>query len=167
MNIHICSSIQGIDGEWQEWGDWSECDPSCNCGNKFRARECRDPVNGGKDCVGESTETEPCSPGCCSTTVSRIRTLESPFLPSCQNDTTIGKQGSFSRLALIFVLRKQQCQFHRLLRQRVHVPQRIGDRQLLPREQHVGAGRLWAWCQLCGNLLSSGSCSLSIGELFR
>ena len=26
-----------VDGEWQEWGQWSHCDPSCSCGKKIRA----------------------------------------------------------------------------------------------------------------------------------
>ena len=80
----------GIDGEWQEWGEWSHCDPSWSCGRKIRARACSTPLLGGNDCVGDPTETAPCSAdtGCCSSTVSRIRTLESPYQPSCQNTTS-------------------------------------------------------------------------------
>ena len=83
----------GIDGEWQEWGEWSHCDPSCSCAKKFRYRACTTaPLFGGNDCVGDPTETAPCSDsGCCSSTVSRIRTLDSLYHPSCQNTTSLGK----------------------------------------------------------------------------
>ena len=93
--IYICIATHvllnsGIDGEWLEWGEWSHCDPSCSCGQKFRARECKDPLFGGNDCVGDSTEMEACSSGCCANTVSRIRSVESPYQPSCPNTTSPG-----------------------------------------------------------------------------
>ena len=50
-----------VDGEWQEWGQWSDCDPSCSCGKKIRARACTAPLFGGNDCIGDPTETAPCS----------------------------------------------------------------------------------------------------------
>ena len=80
-------SYPGVDGEWQEWGEWSHCDPSCSCARKFRYRACTAPLFGGNDCVGDPTETAPCSDaGCCSSTVSRIRTSES----FCENTTSPG-----------------------------------------------------------------------------
>ena len=66
-----------VDGEWQEWGQWSHCDPSCSCGKKIRARACTAPLFGGSDCVGDPTETAPCS--------------ESSYQPSCQNTISSGK----------------------------------------------------------------------------
>ena len=88
--------MKGIDGQWQEWGDWSDCDPSCSCGNKLRARSCTSSTIGGKECVGNSTDMAPCSPGCCTSSVSRIRTPESDYQPSCQNVTTPGNTNSTS-----------------------------------------------------------------------
>ena len=49
-----------IDGQWQQWGGWSHCDPSCSAGRKIRARACTAPLFGGKDCVGNKTETAEC-----------------------------------------------------------------------------------------------------------
>ena len=72
-----CSHCVGIDGEWQEWGEWSHCDPSCLCARKSRSRTCTVPLFGGNHCVGDPTETDPCS--------------ESPYQPSCQNTTSLGK----------------------------------------------------------------------------
>ena len=94
-------SYPGIDGEWQVWGEWSHCDPSCSCGKKFRYRACTAPSFGGNDCIGDPTETAPCSPGCCTSTVSRIRTSESAYQPSCQNVTSPGWFGSLTRLVLM------------------------------------------------------------------
>ena len=71
-----CSHCVGIDGEWQEWGEWSHCDPSCLCARKSRSRACTVPLFGGNHCVGDPTETEPCS--------------ESPYQSSCQNTTSPG-----------------------------------------------------------------------------
>ena len=66
-----------VDGEWQEWGQWSDCDPSCSCGKKIRARACTAPLFGGNDCIGDPTETAPCS--------------VSSYQPSCQNTNSSGK----------------------------------------------------------------------------
>lgn len=47
-----------VDGGWSAYSEWS----SCVDGHKTRTRTCTNPVpsNGGKDCVGASSEIEPC-----------------------------------------------------------------------------------------------------------
>ena len=71
--------IPGFAGEWHEWSAWSHCDPSCSCARKFRSRECNDPLLGGEDCVGNRTETAPCS--------------EAPYQPSCESNASPGQFG--------------------------------------------------------------------------
>ena len=56
ISLIILSAVAGV---WQEWGQWSECDPSCSCGKKMRARACTTPTAAA--CSGEPTETAPCS----------------------------------------------------------------------------------------------------------
>ena len=111
IKLNTIHSYQGIEGKWQEWGQWSYCDPSCSCGKKFRVRACTAPLLGGNYCVGDPTETAPCSAAsCCSSTVSRIRTLESPYQPStCQNTTSPGQFEYF--VCFDDCLRKHKCQF--------------------------------------------------------
>ena len=55
-------SFPGVDGEWQEWGEWSHCTASCGQGLKIRARACSEPEFGGNyECPGNGTEVEGCS----------------------------------------------------------------------------------------------------------
>ncbi|KAK2178923.1 hypothetical protein NP493_523g00004 [Ridgeia piscesae] len=65
---HTCKCIvlpKGpvIDGQWSEWDSWSSCSVTCDGGQQQRDRQCDDPApeNGGKDCVGISTERRACS----------------------------------------------------------------------------------------------------------
>ena len=111
--LYIFIQIHGVNafqGEWQEWGAWSQCDPSCSCGKRIRARACTASsfFGSNNNCVGESTETAPCSDadeaGCCSNTVSRIRTSSSPFYQtSCQNGTSPGWFRALIRLVLTMI----------------------------------------------------------------
>ncbi|XP_013378635.1 SCO-spondin [Lingula anatina] len=56
-----------IDGNWAEWGDWSDCDATCGGGTQSRSRTCTNPPpsNNGADCVGPSSETRTCNPDAC------------------------------------------------------------------------------------------------------
>ncbi|GAX24861.1 semaphorin 5 [Fistulifera solaris] len=56
-----CISV--VDGNWSEWGDWSEC---CY-GVQSRNRTCDNPLPaaGGEDCQGEALEQTTCTPDTC------------------------------------------------------------------------------------------------------
>jgi len=74
-----CSDLtptsSGIDGEWQEWGEWSQCTASCGQGLKIRARACSQPASGGNEqCSGDSTEVENCSSAECPVMTTRTTT---------------------------------------------------------------------------------------------
>ena len=89
----LMALVKCSQGEWQEWGDWSECDPSCSCATKIRARACSstNSSSGENTCLGESTETAPCAPGCCGNDALRIRTSEPPYNPSCPTAISPGR----------------------------------------------------------------------------
>ena len=55
-----------VDGSWGPWRT-GQCSVTCGVGSVVRTRECNNPlpVNGGKDCVGPSSEVQPCNEGCC------------------------------------------------------------------------------------------------------
>jgi len=50
-------------GNWSEWGNWSECSRETWAGLRNRSRTCtsRVPRRGGRTCVGDSIQYEPCS----------------------------------------------------------------------------------------------------------
>ncbi|XP_078378520.1 semaphorin-5A-like [Oculina patagonica] len=52
-------------GNWSFWGTWSECSAEAWAGVRNRTRTCTHPVpkRGGRPCVGESVQYEPCSLG--------------------------------------------------------------------------------------------------------
>ncbi|XP_063695312.1 deleted in malignant brain tumors 1 protein-like [Bolinopsis microptera] len=52
-----------FDGGYTDFGEWSECSVSCGEGAQTRTRTCTDPApsNGGADCVGEASQTQPCT----------------------------------------------------------------------------------------------------------
>merc|ERR1719232_365767 len=66
-----------VDGGWSEFGDWSECSESVECGGGFqtRTRKCNSPapVGSGADCEGEDIQSqlcnaEPCPDSCADAT---------------------------------------------------------------------------------------------------
>ncbi|XP_078611401.1 uncharacterized protein LOC144881901 isoform X2 [Branchiostoma floridae x Branchiostoma japonicum] len=62
-----------VDGQWSEWGPWSDCSVGCGRGSNVRRRNCSDPAprNGGWRCAGkpveikECTQNKKCSSGNC------------------------------------------------------------------------------------------------------
>ncbi|KAL3870937.1 hypothetical protein ACJMK2_038965 [Sinanodonta woodiana] len=60
---HYCGLCSIVDGRWSEWTEWSDCSVTCDNGTTTRTRDCSNPspAHGGKDCVGNSTETFHCS----------------------------------------------------------------------------------------------------------
>ena len=51
---YFLNSTGSRDGEWSEWGGWSECSKTCGGGVQYRERNCSNPApaNGGKECEG-------------------------------------------------------------------------------------------------------------------
>ena len=56
-----------VDGGWSNFGDWSSCSVPCGDGTQTRTRSCNNPTpaDGGADCVGEDSESQPCNMGEC------------------------------------------------------------------------------------------------------
>lgn len=54
-----------IDGRWTHWSGWSVCSVDCGVGSTTRTRECSNPqpMYGGLDCKGPSSEEEVCDTG--------------------------------------------------------------------------------------------------------
>ena len=52
-------------GNWSVWGPWTECSAEAWAGVRHRTRTCTDPAprRGGRPCVGQSVQYEPCSLG--------------------------------------------------------------------------------------------------------
>ncbi|WAR18811.1 HMCN1-like protein [Mya arenaria] len=56
-----------VEGGYTVWSDWDACSVTCDDGTQSRSRTCTnpEPQYGGLDCVGDSTETQPCTDGPC------------------------------------------------------------------------------------------------------
>lgn len=57
-----------VDGGWSEFGEWSACSAECGGGTHMRSKTCTNPSseNGGKECEGDSEETDICNSQPCS-----------------------------------------------------------------------------------------------------
>ncbi len=53
-----------VDGVWEEWTSWGDCDATCGNGNRWRFRTCVPPKYGGLDCNGPSNSSQPCFIDC-------------------------------------------------------------------------------------------------------
>ena len=75
---------------WQEWGQWSQCLPSCGQGSKVRTRTCSVPaVEGVAQCPGNPTQDKYCSSDYCS---GELRTTTFKGLKS-MNEYSFGPNG--------------------------------------------------------------------------
>ncbi|PVD21525.1 hypothetical protein C0Q70_17323 [Pomacea canaliculata] len=56
-----------VHGRYSDWGAWGDCSVTCGLGVHYRTRACDSPrpANGGRDCVGERTESASCQPRLC------------------------------------------------------------------------------------------------------
>ena len=65
MVIYIVDTLT-VDGSWGPWRI-GKCSVTHGFGTLVRTRECNNPspATGGKDCVGPSSEVQPCNEGCC------------------------------------------------------------------------------------------------------
>ncbi|XP_057304151.1 uncharacterized protein LOC130641387 isoform X2 [Hydractinia symbiolongicarpus] len=56
-----------IDCGWTNWTDWSQCSTTCGEGISERSRSPTNPAagHGGKNCTGESKQTQQCNGPCC------------------------------------------------------------------------------------------------------
>jgi Thrombospondin type 1 domain. len=68
--VHLQSCKVSPCPSWAKWGSWSACSATCgNRATRIRSRNCV--VNGvnrpTKDCIGASTQTQPCKVGLCPT----------------------------------------------------------------------------------------------------
>ena len=63
LNVFVQHYNNSVDGKWSEYGAWSDCSAECGTGKQARTRTCTNPApaHGGKDCVGEATETQDCN----------------------------------------------------------------------------------------------------------
>ena len=50
-----------LDGYFEEWSTWSNCDRQCDGGLKKRKRFCHEPKNGGKSCSGTYVQVVSCN----------------------------------------------------------------------------------------------------------
>ena len=62
LTTHVSSAVDGV---WDEWTAWGQCDVTCGPGEETRNRTCVEPLYGGADCDGDSTETRACDAGAC------------------------------------------------------------------------------------------------------
>ena len=64
---YFSKSFYTVDGNWEQWGQWSTCSQTCNGGTQERKRECNDPSseNGETNCYGDDLEIITCNPESC------------------------------------------------------------------------------------------------------
>jgi len=49
-----------VDGKLSDWSAWDTCSVTCGNGTHSRRRDCIPPRHGGRPCVGDTVETQPC-----------------------------------------------------------------------------------------------------------
>ncbi|XP_052237030.1 coadhesin-like isoform X4 [Dreissena polymorpha] len=63
----FCGLCQLVDGNWAEWGTWTQCSVTCANGTQERSRTCSNPPpsNGGLNCSGPAVDTKLCTKQLC------------------------------------------------------------------------------------------------------
>ena len=56
--LNVCCAV---DGEWSDWGQWSECSAECGGGIQRRHRTCQHPQFGGDGCHGDASQVKKCN----------------------------------------------------------------------------------------------------------
>lgn len=58
-----CGHSCPTDGDWSDFGNWSDCSAACGGGSQKRTRSCSNPTpaNGGSNCVGDAEESKECN----------------------------------------------------------------------------------------------------------
>lgn len=54
-----------VDGVWQPWSEWEECNVTCGGGSHSRYRTCIQPQFGGAPCNGSDIDTRECNTHFC------------------------------------------------------------------------------------------------------
>ena len=69
--LKSCEYACPIDGNWSDYGAWSECSKQCGGGSQTRERTCNNPAPafGGKNCEGGAVESRKCNSHSCPGTV--------------------------------------------------------------------------------------------------
>ena len=62
-NIRLETSLFIVNGGWSDWSSFGDCSKTCGGGEKTRYRTCTNPApaNGGKDCMGSSSDSMSCN----------------------------------------------------------------------------------------------------------
>ena len=80
--LRRCGHTCPTDGNWSDFGDWSDCSAACGGGSQNRTRSCSDPApaNGGSNCVGDAEESKECNDQPCEPYSLKV---------FCDDDTTV------------------------------------------------------------------------------
>jgi hypothetical protein len=71
-----------VDGAYDDWAEWSECNVDCGAGTRYRSRTCQHPKCGGDLCDGDTDQYEECIRPECTTPTT-------PFTaPECRENET-------------------------------------------------------------------------------
>lgn len=65
MNCYNCFVFCIVDGYYDEWADWQQCNVTCAGGLQQRIRNCIEPLHGGLNCSGDDTEYQTCNENPC------------------------------------------------------------------------------------------------------
>ncbi len=59
--MHVPNTFPTVNGVWQQWSNWGQCDSSCGLAIRLRKRICTDPQNGGRNCEGINSDVQKCT----------------------------------------------------------------------------------------------------------